>query len=457
MAEERKYWNMEMESILNTPKMKEIQLRKVKKQVDYLYQNSSYFRKKFDDAGAKPETIKTLDDFSRRIPLFDKEEHRIVQERSLEKYGHSLGVHLCIPPEKITLLSATSGTTGLPTWYPYTTHELEILYEGFSRAMWRAGVRPGDRVIHAFGLGVFVAGAPIVMALQHYGACVLPVGAESGGERVLRMARLIDADVLFCTPSFAEYLIEKAPAVTGKEAKDLGIKAVMCGGEPGAGIPEVRKKIENAFGAKLFDLMGLGFVQWFSCDYPEYQGMHFITEDLSYLELVDPDTQEPIPTEDGARGAIVYSPLDSDGPISPPRYMLGDIMEVSTYPCPCGTTGIRYKHVGRIDDMLKVKGVLVYPAAIDNVITSFTPRVTGEFRIILDEPPPRVKPPLKLKVEYGEGVKKEDLSGLGKEIEEKMHNSVRIRPKIEWIPPMTLERATHKTQFIERTYEVKKS
>ena len=103
--------------------------------------------------------------------------------------------------------------------------------------------------------------------------------------------------------------------------------------------------------------------------------------------------------------------------------------------------------------MLKVKGVMVYPAAIDNVITSFAPRVTGEFRIVLDEPPPRVEPPLKLKVEYGEDVPQEHLEELAGEIGEKMHRMLKIRPKIHWVTPMSLERSTHKTRFIEKTYE----
>ena len=103
--------------------------------------------------------------------------------------------------------------------------------------------------------------------------------------------------------------------------------------------------------------------------------------------------------------------------------------------------------------MLKVKGVMVYPAQIKDVVESFAPRTTGAFRILLDEPPPRVVPPLKLKIEYGEGITKENLQQLQKEVEEKMHQAVKIRPKIEWIESMTLERSDKKTQYIEKLYE----
>jgi phenylacetate-CoA ligase len=110
---------------------------------------------------------------------------------------------------------------------------------------------------------------------------------------------------------------------------------------------------------------------------------------------------------------------------------------------------------GRTDDMLKVKGVIVYPASVDGVITGFVPRVTGEFRIVLDAPPPRVEPPLKLKIEYGEVTRREELEALGKEIEAEMHAKLKVRPRIAWVPPMTLERAAHKTKFIEKAYEEK--
>jgi phenylacetate-CoA ligase len=106
--------------------------------------------------------------------------------------------------------------------------------------------------------------------------------------------------------------------------------------------------------------------------------------------------------------------------------------------------------------MLKIKGAMVYPASIDGVITGFVPRVTGEFRIVLDEPPPRVVPPLKLKVEYGESVKQEELENLANEIEEKMHTKLKFRPQIQWLPPQTLERSSLKTKFIEKTYGKRK-
>ena len=132
---------------------------------------------------------------------------------------------------------------------------------------------------------------------------------------------------------------------------------------------------------------------------------------------------------------------------------MGDIHQVFTSPCPCGLSGFRYKIVGRTDDMLKIKGVMVYPAQIKDVVESFAPRTTGAFRILLDEPPPRVVPPVKLKIEFGKDLRAEDLEQLKKDVEEKMHQAVKIRPQIEWIEPGTLERSDKKTQYIEKLYE----
>jgi phenylacetate-CoA ligase len=137
------------------------------------------------------------------------------------------------------------------------------------------------------------------------------------------------------------------------------------------------------------------------------------------------------------------------------RFTLNDIHQVFTEPCPCGMSGFRYKIVGRTDDMLKVKGEPVYPAAIEGVIHSFPDKLTGSFRIILDEPPPRVVPPLKLKIEYAPGIREEDLSALEKELQEKMSKMLRIKPAITWLKPNTLDRATKKTQLIEKAYEKK--
>jgi len=254
-----------------------------------------------------------------------------------------------------------------------------------------------------------------------------------------------------CTPAYAEYLIEVAPKVLGCEVGDLGIEIICCAGEPGAGLPEVRRKIQEAYGARLYDMLGGAHgILNISCDAPEYQGMHVVGEDFSVsYDLVDPETKEPIPLEDGAIGERVKTALEWEA--QPPiRYSVGDIYQVFTTPCPCGRPGPRIKVLGRVDDLLIVKGVKVYPAAVKNLVESFSPRVTGEMRIVLDVPGPRVTPPLRLRVVYSASLEAEQIERLTTALAEAMHDRLRVRPEIEMVPEGTLERTAHKTRLIER-------
>jgi phenylacetate-CoA ligase len=294
-----------------------------------------------------------------------------------------------------------------------------------------------------------IAGTGTFMGIQKTGASIIPVGAESGTDRIFQMAKYFKPTVFMGTPSLASYIIEKAPEKIGKEAGELGIKLLACGGEAGAGVPELRKKLEESFGAKLLDI-GAGYGA--SCDYPEYQGMHWLGDDLCIYELVDPDTRESIPLEDGARGEGVFTNIEGDGWVWF-RTSLGDIHEVTISPCPCGKSGFRYKIVGRTDDMLKVKGVIVYPAAVTGLLQTFAPRVTGEFRIVLTEKPPLVVPPLKIKIEKGVGYPEGKLEELEKELLEGFHSRMKIRPKIIWQDPGELDRSTYKGEKFEKAYE----
>jgi phenylacetate-CoA ligase len=451
MDRDRPYWNMQVEPKLNTPEMKQLQNDLLVRNIQAMYDRIPLTRKRMDEAGLRPSDVRGLDDLQ-KIPVYGQPQMReLIAEVGFDM-KKILEMTLGSAADDIYVMAATSGTTGMPTPYPVTRAGLPGMREVNNRILWRCGVRPGDKVVLAFGLSMFLAGSPTLLVLEDFpGITIIPVGAEAGTTRIINFSRLFGGNVLMCTPSLALHLIEKAPEIMGEGVKALGFRILLCGAEPGAGIPEVRKRIETEFGAKLFDAgAGLGV----SCDYAEYQGMHWIGDDTVYYELVDPDTGKNVPMEDGNTGLGVFSTLSAQGgALSGLRITLGDVHQVFTSPCPCGFSGFRYKIVGRTDDMLKVKGVMVYPAQIKDVVESFAPRTTGAFRILLDEPPPRVVPPLKLKIEFGRDVGKEDLERLKKEVEEKMHQAVKIRPRIEWIEPETLERSDKKTQYIEKLYE----
>jgi phenylacetate-CoA ligase len=446
---------MDVEPFLNTPAMKFLQLEKLKVMMKRLYANASFHRKRFDEAGLNIENIddkiKTLDDFSRAVPVHDKQSYREHAEACNGDLVRLMEAEMPVSVDDLVMVNSTTGTTGEPTPYPLTHKDINDVWgETICRGLWRGGLRREDRVLYCFALSMVIAGTGTFMGIQKTGAMIIPVGAEMGTDRIFEMAKYFKPTVFVGTPSLASYMLEKAPEKLGADAASLGIKLLMCGGEPGAGVPELRTKLENGFGGATLIDAGAGYGA--SCDHPEYQGMHWLGDDLCIYELVDPDTREPIPLVDGARGEAVFTNIEGDG-WTWMRTSLGDIHEVTVSPCPCGKSGFRYKIVGRTDDMLKVKGVIVYPAAITGLLESFAPRVTGEFRIVLTEKPPMVVPPLKIKVERGTDYPVDKLEELEKELLEGFHGKMKISPKIIWQEPGELERSTYKGKKFEKLYE----
>jgi phenylacetate-CoA ligase len=453
MNQEQPYWNMEIEPLFNTPEIRKLQLEKLKKMLARLRANAPFYAKMIANARLDPDKLSGFEEFSDKIKLFDKAALRALVMECGGDLLKALDQILPVSVDDLDVIATTTGTTGIPTPYPLTNNDIYNVWgEVVTRGAWRAGIRPKDRILFCFALSMVIAGVPTMMGMQKIGATMLPVGAEAKSERILLTQGLFKGTVYAGTPSLAEYLIEQSPKLLNKSVGELGFKTLMCAGEPGAGIPEIKKKIESAYGCKLHDFgAGLGC----SCNHDEYQGMHWLGDDLAYYELVDPETKAPIPMENGAKGEAVFTALEGDGMVWI-RQSMGDIHQVFTDPCPCGKSGFRYKVIGRSDDMLKVKGVMVYPSHIKGVINEFVPRVTGEMRIILDERPPRVVPPLKLRVEHGDKIHQEELPALEKAIVEKMSSKLKIHPKIIWVEPGSLERSHYKGQAFEKTYEEKK-
>ena len=171
-------------------------------------------------------------------------------------------------------------------------------------------------MIQAVSLSMFTAGLPVSQGVQHLGACIVPVGVEGGTDRVLEYVALTRPRAIIATPSFGLHLIEQCEARTGKPASALGLELFFCAGEPGGGMPEVRKALAEEFGAKVFDHTGGGHAfHGISPDEPpeQYSGMQFVSEDHCLLELVDPATRRPVPQTDGATGEMVFTFLDWEG------------------------------------------------------------------------------------------------------------------------------------------------
>jgi len=418
------------------------------------FEGSAFYRGKLEAAGVEPGDITSVADLERLPVLLGKDDERELQERSRAELGHPFGEHLCSPLEDVVAVASTSGTTGTPTFYAFTRNDVATTDELWGRAFAFAGIRPGDTVLHGFGLSMFLAGVPVVRALERYGARPVPIGAEAGSERMLRMAELVRPRALACTPSYAQYLAEQAPKVLGRPAAELGIEIIFCAGEPGAGLPEVRANLQRSFGAKVYDMLGGAHgVMCCSCDAEPYQGMHVLGQDCAITtQLVDQETKAPIPLVEGAIGERVKTSLRWEAQPQL-RASVGDVYQVHTDPCSCGVPGLRVRVLGRTDDLLIVKGVKIYPAAVKNVVQELRPLTTGIFRIVLDAPPPRVEPPLRISVERGEGVDEAGGETLAAELGKILHQRMTVRPEITVVPAGTFERTALKEKLIERAYE----
>lgn len=412
--------------------------QRLQETVAYCYERSEFYRSELDRLGAAPHDIRTLDDLAALPVLLDKAGEVELRARSLERAGHPYGEHLCAALEDVVGVSSTSGTTGDPTFYAFTRSDIDITDALWADAFRLGGVARGDTVLHGFGLSMFLAGVPVVRALERMGARPIPVGAEAGSDKLIKIAKQTRPAAICCTPSYGEYLAAKG------DLTDLGIRHIFCAGEPGAGLPEVRARLSDGFGgASVTDVLGgVHGVMNVSCE--AHAGMHMLGQEHSVQQLVDPDSGAPIEFSHGAIGVRVKSTLDWRAQPQL-RASVGDVYEILTDPCACGLDTPRARVIGRTDDMLIIKGVKLYPAAVQNLIFEMRPALTGHFRIMLASPGPKVEPPLRLKVEIAE---LSDRSSL-EELTRRMHTRFSVTPELEAVPEGSLPRATHKAKLIE--------
>ncbi|PIC77533.1 phenylacetate--CoA ligase [Sporosarcina sp. P19] len=432
--------------------IEEYQFFLLKDQLKYINRNSMYYSDQIKKHEINIAEIHSFDDYF-KLPLFlDKERERISQKESLEKRGHPFGMHLCSSPDDIAFTGTTSGTSGQPTFtYTFTKNDLTFMSQFISHMLSYGGIMKGERVLFAHALGIY-ATSSIIQGIKAHGCLPIDVDIRSGSDAIINYARLTKPAALMTTPSLAEYLIEKYRETFDRPISDLGLQAIFTVGEVGIGIPEVKNRIEEEFGCRVYDYLGeIGF----SCDSDEYYGVHCTAPELGTFpnELIDPHNQKPLEITNGVIGEIVITEFNLQA-LPRVRYRSGDLVQVYTIPCPgCGFTGRRVKMIGRSDDMIIVKGTNIYPAAIKEVITEFMPNVTGEMRIVLENPPPRVVPPLVIKIEHKEGISPQQLQELDLNIKKTLHDKLRFTPKFEWVQAGTIERALHKTPVFEKRYK----
>jgi phenylacetate-CoA ligase len=406
-------------------------------QLGYVAKHSAFYRRKFAESGVDPGRVKRLEDLE-TLPFTEKAELRA----SLEE-APPLGHHRAAPMDRVVQIQASSGTTGSPAYVGLTRRDQYVWQEMGARCLYAHGIRPGDMTMHAFSVSRgFVGGLPISQIVLHLGAVEVPIGADAGADRILRVTYDVRPRALLGTPYFAIHLAEHAPRLVGAEARALGLRVVSVGGEPGGGIPAVRQKIEMLWDADCRELCGgtdLGCAYWAECE--TKTGMHEMAQEFIHVELIDPETGAVLPWTEGTTGELVYTALDREcSPLV--RFRTRDHARVTgTSPCACGRTAPMIRVFGRTDDMLIVKGINVFPSAVRDVVTSFEPRTTGNLRIVADFPGHTTQRPLRISVEHGPALagRGSEIERLGREVGERLRGLLNFAPAVEMVPPDTFE------------------
>lgn len=415
----------------------------LQQQLDYVLDRSDFYKEKFS---ATPRaSIKSLSDLS-RLPFTTKDE---IRQSLLAR--PPLGLHGAAPLEEVVQIQSSSGTTGMPTFVAATQADIATWNSMGARVFYANGFRPRDWVMHGYAMGRgFVGGLVNIEHLQSLGCCVIPLGAESGTERLLQAIDHLKPVAMCATPSMVNHLGSMAQEVLGKSARELSVRKISVGGEPGGGVPAIRQSMEELWDADVRDMMGgadFGSTYWAECD--EKDGMHLCSQGALHVELIDPDTLESLPINEGTTGELVYTTLRRQAtPLI--RYRMGDVVTVSSLECRCGRTGYRIKTHGRADDMLIVRGVNVFPAAIKDVVVQLAPETTGYLKIDLNFDGHSTYEPLDMRVEQS-AASALSADELSQRVENAVRDRLTVRVNVSIVPEGAIERpGAQKEKLLER-------
>jgi len=410
-------------------------------QLVYLFERSAFYREKLAAAGyASADAAGGLADIA-GLPLTEKRELR---ETTTPR--NPVGTHLCAKPSEIVRIYSTSGTTGVPSYVPLTASDLDNWVTGSARSYAASGIAAGQRIVSTYNAGPFVAGAALA-AFDRIGLCHIPIGTGNT-ERLMLAVEALRPEAAVLTPSYAGYLVEWA-AERDFDLRGASVERVLVAGEPGGGEPAFRAKLEEGWGARVTEAMGIGDIGvslWGECE--EQDGMHLGARGFVHAEVIDAETGAVVELDDGASGELVLTHLKHRAaPLV--RFRTRDHVQVRTSPCACGRTGPRVRCIGRTDDMLIVRGVNVFPSAVREVVSAFAPTVSGH---ILVKPPAegvKQEPPLPVAVELARGATADD--ALAGAIRDRLRNVLIVQTRVELVPWGSLQRSEYKSKLVEHS------
>lgn len=405
-----------------------LQSYRLSRTVRRVYENVAPYRKKMDEAGVKPEDIKSIADLH-KLPFTVKQDLR-------DNYPYGM---FASPMKDVVRIHASSGTTGKQTVVGYTAHDIDMWAECAARALVSVGGTKDDFVHVSYGYGLFTGGLGLHYGAEKLGATAIPASAGNS-MRQLQMFKDFGSSIICMTPSYAISLIElmKENNISKDEFK---LKAGIFGAEPWT--EEMRKEIEAGLGLKAYDIYGLSEIMGpsVSCECECQCGMH-ICEDHFIPEIIDPDTLEVLPA--GQQGELVFTCITKEAlPLI--RYRTRDIATLVYDKCECGRTLVRMlKPQGRTDDMLIIRGVNVFPSQIESALLSVDSKATNYF---LEVDRVNNLDTLEVQVEmredmFGDEIK--TLEAYKKKVKAAIDSAIGVGVNVKLVEPKTLARSTGK-------------
>jgi phenylacetate-CoA ligase len=369
------FWNPLLET-LPKEKLQKLQLTKFRELFKWAYDHSKFYRKMYSAAGIEPGDIKTFEDI-RKVPKIEKAMFREAQGKDPYPYGDML----CVPLENVAVYRQTSGTTGQPVYQADTWLDWETGVEAYCYALHAQGYGNSDRLFLPFGYNIFIAFWAVHYAGEKIGCEVVPGGVLNTEARILKMQE-IRANAMAATPTYALAMAETARAKLNLDpVKDLYVRKMTVAGEPGGSIPATRRRLEEAWGAKVYDQVGTTEAGHWGWECAAQSGVH-ANEAFFLVEIEDMETGE-ITNKPGEKGKLIVTNLNR---LAQPciRFDTKDVIQWSSHSCECGRTfrlldgGV----IGRSDDITKVKGVLFAPTACEEILRSI-PELSSEYQIIV--------------------------------------------------------------------------
>ena len=416
---------------MSRDEMNHLQSTRLVKQVNYVYHNVEYYRKKMQAAGLEPGDITGIEDIT-KLPFTTKDDLRNTYPCGL----------FAVPRSEVVRIHASSGTTGKATVVGYTRRDIEIWSECVSRVLAMAGVGKNDTVQVSYGYGLFTGGLGAHYGVENVGATVVPL-STGNTKKQLTMMKDLGVTSIMCTPSYLMYLTESIEEQGILD--ELQLKSAVCGAEPWT--EEMRNQIESRLHIKAHDIYGLSEIMGpgVAGDCVYHKGLH-INEDHFLPEIISAETLTPI--GDGEIGELVFTTLTKEA-LHLIRYRTKDLTSINHGKCECGRTTARLsRFVGRSDDMLIIRGVNVFPSQVEAALLEMG-EVSPNYLMIVD----RVNnlDTLEVLVEVDEKFFSDEikeLENLTKKITHVLQQALLIQPKVKLVEPKTLERSEGKAKRV---------